>query len=1042
MKKLLLTTAIATSLVLAGCDSDEKADFSEYDRENITKTQDLYYSYPMAEQTNVAPNSPIVLAFMVAPNAQAEEFSLEFETANGELETLTFASDSLKVVNDGKGVMLTPSEPLATNTTYTLKFASSDVDFPSSGLSFTTRPANKGPLVSRITNEELVVESFSPDGQELPFADFSSMHVSFSQPLDLKTITASNIKVEQGGKEVATTLLAKGRMLTIDPAEDLTANEKVTVTIEGVKSELGEELASFSKTLLPQDTTPRATQALEVFEAASCDEDGTDASPLTGLTYNCIPVLAKLIGDDANNPATVSSQSGDVHAELAYTPNFPNKTPLRISKGTLLNGSSLKVMIGGEVYAGFDSGPVTATFVSDANGYLLDNPYTDDPNAPKRMIMTADLAFDTAGAEADGTAESRANGAFTQKLMHVTMVGTANVNVETGRLVADAVSVVELNVLGLDEGYGVLSFHMESYADQTTAPEKVEDTRPLELSAWLPGETEDTVRPGDPIILLFNKPIAPNSVEEAVQNGSLSVALNGQDEAFDWRVEGTSLVLTPETDLQYSSTSEPAEYSIRYNSDITDTAGNNVAKANGLSFVMPVYASEEGNAPIVNTLYPGFPCVTEGLDLANGIMGSCISTPMDEAEVTEGDELPITSLPANRPIYATFSQVMNPTTINANSVKVEQCESTESCASATEVEGTLNVSAREFNFVPKQPWVKGELYRYTLKSADSSQCASNDVICSEHSLALQTNLLGAPGREEGGEDLVVYFYGDKASNNVLQRLRNFPTADVDASFTHDEGEPKPIFEDGELLNPEAILNSTNLDAKSWGGLLKDVNVGCEIGTECPDKKFIYMTAQLNTDVLGYRSAEEIQQLVETGEFSLDNVPDVLMLDGNVVEGAVLVHILPTQMVTSALVTYAMPIIGSAMEVSTGAQVMRMRYQKDPKDNNRTQPITGWIVDTDDGPMFMTKLDLLLDAPYMEKLNLLITTAPHNLHEYNLDDVALVGRVSFLDDGRLQIEQLNTEAKSIEIQFSGSKLIEIEIPENGINLNYISEPVMN
>src|SRR3546814_17019952 len=107
------------------------------------------------------------------------------------------------------------------------------------------------------------------------------------------------------------------------------------------------------------------------------------------MPINCVRVIAQLLGDTTN-----SSQKGDVFAQLAFAPHFPAITPLRIKKAALLKGGALAVNIGGHVQAGFNSGEVTVSFLSDADGYLLPNPYNSDPNAPTLLVLTADMGLD------------------------------------------------------------------------------------------------------------------------------------------------------------------------------------------------------------------------------------------------------------------------------------------------------------------------------------------------------------------------------------------------------------------------------------------------------------------------------------------------------------------------------------------------------------------------------------------------------------------------------------------------------------------------
>ena len=135
------------------------------------------------------------------------------------------------------------------------------------------------------------------------------------------------------------------------------------------------------------------------------------------------------------------------------------------------------------------------------------------------MQLTLDLAF--------STADSRANGAFTQTLLQVELVGRAIV--VDGRMVIDAIGVIEPEVLGVETAYGVLSFHMESYADQTTAPEPEVDITGPSLQSWQPGDFADRFRPGDPVVLNFDE--TPNQ-ESIVPGSTVTLTEQGADVPF------------------------------------------------------------------------------------------------------------------------------------------------------------------------------------------------------------------------------------------------------------------------------------------------------------------------------------------------------------------------------------------------------------------------------------------------------------------------------------------------------------------------------
>src|SRR5690554_2553677 len=246
-----------------------------------------------------------------------------------------------------------------------------------------------------VSSSSFEVEAVSPDGDLLPFLDFSSVNIRLTQPLNEATVVyGDSIKLLQNGELVPANLLVKGRHITLDPLSDqgFTADSAVTIELNSeIENRQGDSLIAFSKVINAKDTHPRITLVQEVpaaTEQGSCGDEDAAISPLTGDAINCVPVIAKLLGNN-----TTSKQMGNTYAELGFSPHFPDATPLRIKKGALLKGDALTVMVGGEVPASFDSGEVTVTFLADANGYLLNNPYSKDPEAPKRLLLNLDLAL-------------------------------------------------------------------------------------------------------------------------------------------------------------------------------------------------------------------------------------------------------------------------------------------------------------------------------------------------------------------------------------------------------------------------------------------------------------------------------------------------------------------------------------------------------------------------------------------------------------------------------------------------------------------------
>ncbi|MFT0138280.1 Ig-like domain-containing protein [Alcanivoracaceae bacterium MT1] len=1042
-----IALAFCGAALLAACGgggggSRQTVDFSPWEQVAV------HYSYPYPGQIGVSPKTPMVLAFS-EPVAEltADQFTLK--GPNGAVEL------TLRQINGNKGVMLTPAEPLLVNSQYalTINGVGEEGDkalLPGGQLAFSTRPAMDGAKEDRIGAAAFRMERLIPDGEKMPFVDFSTVQIMLSQPIDPTTVKyGDTVRLSQGGKLVPATVLASGRFLTVDPTDSedadgntvdaLKAGEPVSLEVtNGVYSLFGEPLTAINRTFTPLDTQPRSVMVQEAAQAADpsvgCRSDAAIKSPLNDEAINCVPMASNLLGDGT----TVSMLSGDVFAELAFTPNFPEVTPLRIPRGSLLHGEPLDVLIGGQIPAGFDSGAVTSTILSDANGYMMDNPYSTDINAPKFLVLTMDVAFDTA--------DPRANGAFTQDLLQVEMVGIARV--EGDRLVADAIGVVEPRVMGLENAFGMLSFHMASYADQTVEREPEVDMDGPVLNSWTPGEHGDKHRPGDPVILTFDHPLDPKSVEAGV-----SVQLSGESGTlpFDFVVDGASVVLRPETPLEYG-----VPYKVSFTDAVTDIAGN-PAQPRTLDFQLPDYivTDAEGEpipeqSPLVLTTYPGFPCITIDRNLAANDAGRCDGGKEDD------DHLPVQPLAANRSIIVTFSQVMDPDSINDTTFLVETVDDTGNATGV--VEGKRDLQGRKLTFKPDQPWEDGVLYRYTLVSQNTGAVCGSTALCDSRGLPLQTQLLVAnpgdfPAPADGGPSLELFFRGAPETELTLQQMRNLPTSDVNANFQWDQSQGD-IKEPVPSENEEARRNSTRIIPNPDGagsGSVSDANIGCEVGETCPDKQHIYVTGNLDTEIAGYRTAAEVNEQYPDDE----NIPDQVRQNGGV-----LVYINPTQVVTTSTVFYSevsgiQSVIASAPPADSGPQLMRMRYGCRADEGNCGAPdhgrVKGWIVEGEEGLRFLSKLDLYMDAPKLEpKVSLGIfgsITLNHGLHSYPLS-LELAGDVIFLDDGRIQIEQRNLYPLNLDVDVDGSiiGIISIEgathvvIPEGASFLNYLSEPI--
>lgn len=1049
-KIALIASAIAAAS-LVGCGGDS-ADVSF--NTPTFNARNLHYTYPLDNQEQVAPRAIVALQFSHTVKASASNFA--FTGPEGESVAFTLES-----VAGGKGVVLTPVDALKPASAYKVvmngvKVLGETTTFKDGALNFTTRAALEGPLATQRTSDTFEVSSLFPDDGQFKSMDFSSFRVRTTQAIDVSSaVYGSTVSLMSNGELVPAQLLVGRTAITVDPKDDMVPGQTYELVIDGVKNEAGDTIAAFTHSTVPQDTTSPTTgeRAVLVTNAPPADKDlgcldeGVRLSALTGQPINCVPVIGTLLQDK-----TVSKQSGDVYAELAFAPSFPEVTPLRVKKGGILKGDALEVFIGGEVPVGFDSGEVTVQIISDATGYLFPNPNAESDNAPKQLRLMMDVAT--------STSDARANGAFTQNLMHLELVGTGLI--EDGQLNTDAITVVEPRVLGVENSYGVLSFRMESYRDQENAPaQPVDSVNPFvpvlngdngaELS-WQPGNVADRMEPGEPIVIHFNEALEPQSI---IAGDTLQLTKGGTAEPFSWVLNGNALVITPDAPVEYG-----VQYVVTTTPDITDLAGNplqmldSLEGDNSLDFTLPTYVINDPDdvqrGPFAATVYPGFPCASTAADQAtidSGFQGVCVSSSPENEQVVI-DQLPIVDLPSNRSIIVRFSQNMDASTIILGDTFLVQKDN---AGSWEPVAGSLDVGARKVTFTPEQPWEEGALYRYVMAgNGGGTACAG---ICSAAGLPFQSAPLLGGGLKDGGPDMEILFKGGPAANTTFQELANLPSADVNNNFQIDTGEP--VLPETPTLDPaNTPANATFIKPRGDGGggdFIIAANTGCGFDdqasrtpTQCDSDKIMYVTGLLNTEIIDFQEGKGVPVVIYPTTVALTNLDATVLAGLSLDQESTLGGLLDLFGLSGLVEAVGLTNIGLLpIETATGPNIMRVRYEPaDPvNDPNgpRTVPPLGFIVDTPDGPVFRITFDLLFDAPALS-----VPGLSHNVKSLPIDDVVLEGPLDFLPDGRLFIGLQNQAPLDVDLEITlgdlGAGTVQLQIPPGGINLSYQSASI--
>jgi hypothetical protein len=1027
MKKTILFLAIAM-VGLTGCDIDEKKSLYRNLDDSTLTSSPMYFVYPASGQQSVPTSASIILRYTQPISTAETDIARQYSLVTTDRKRLSFKSAEL--TDNNQGVILTPETLLEPATDYVIisnnsPFTNSQLgSLPSEPLTFRTAPANDGPLMMQTDGSGSFslqrIAPYSPTNSptllgsdKYPITDMSTLRLQFSEPVDNASLIYSLPEnggtvalIDEQGELVDASMLAKGHKLTIDPKSDLNPDENYQlVLLSGISSTISDtSLKPVTLTVSPV-TTLSPGGIRERLAQRATSSGGKHL--LTGKTNNSVGLDSILLG-----VGNESIQAGNLYAELGFIPEFEQRnqsTPLRIEAGTKLTGTSVEVNVAGELPAGFESETINVHFISDADGYLMPNPYTNDASAPRIIELYADLSLST-----DNTI---ANGSLAQSLLHVQLVGTAIV--EEGLLVLEATGIIEPDILGVDSASSLISFRLESFRNTGDITNLPLDSVSPTVKSWVPGEHSDSLRPGDPIVIFFSEPLDSSSVSK----NSVNISSNGMAIDGKLTLNGSAVTFSPSEPLAHN-----VDYTLNLTNDLSDLAGNSLSPVQE-SFNLPnTTEMPEGapanQAPLALTTQPGFPCAKSEWSLVSSHQGRCLG-----GDQENDDLLPILDHPIKQPIKVGFSQNINPTSINANTVIVEIFKNN----SWTREDVAITLENRKLTITPIRPWQLDSLYRYTLVSGTTG-------IKSSANLPLQTQTLDQGVREnserlDGGPNMVNYFRARVIKKRVLLSLKNLSAADVNGDLGINETEQGVSAENdfAPIKNSSAVKippESVQSDPITLLGLIPvplftpvtGAQIGCEVGESCPSEKFIYFTSALDVAV-----------------------------DSDVIDGRVLVKLYPTTLYTSSADVYVdinptlALIVGNIGAIPTGPMSMRMRFQKD-SNGERNDLIDAFIFTNDKGQLTLeTELDIYLDAPYLAP-EIMGSTLNHNIRSFPIDKLKLRGPITFLDDGRMQIAQRNIEDVTLEgININGTvaaianmnMTLSMRIPKNELFLNYLS-----
>lgn len=810
-----------------------------------------------------------------------------------------------------------------------------------------------------------------------PFLDVAPVRMLFSEPLESTTVTTKNVRLlhSSDSTPVDGTVLAKGIHLTFQPAQKLEPGEDYQLELSSaVLDRGGEPIAPVSLTFAPirtaapgQDLYPLSLNV----DPAWSESTAQPTSRLGAMPVNSNVLTSQLVGTNV-----LGVLSGGLQSLTGDTKAMGTTIPMIIPRGQRLDLTSMKIRHGGSIEAGVETGTGHFTMLTDAVGFLMRNPFRsadqdpDDAQSPTYLVFTMDAVM--------SSEDRTGNTISTQTLLGVELLGLSIIDGD--QLAVDQVGALDYDLLGIDTAPISLAMRLK-----TGSSAEPPDLGAPTLVSTFPANGATDLPPTTPVELNFSGPLDP----ALIRDGSEITLTQGTTRIpTTARLEGTTLVITPARRLD-----DGASVALSF-SGLRSMSGAAVASGR-VSFTTLALSSGNAVQPILVALYPGAPCALTGGTASSP--GHCAG-----GQDSDGSYQPFT-LPANRDVYAAFSQPMDPASLKLGSqcgegsIRVESVGAGGKCSGV--VAGSLSKGEREFRFTPNRPWVSGAAYRLTLVAGQS--CAAG-AICGRNKLALSTDPLSGIAATGAGPDVVIDFTGAPPTLDSFLPLVADPVADQNGNGYLDAGE-KP--------NDK---NRVVMELTGFGGVIGAASLA---GDDClPDRpgkqSCQYLSATMLSSIGGLLASCPVDA---QGKPSTASNPPCIR-----------VRVYPNIIIgTSTATDSTALLIITNNNLQTGMMLERLRES--------SGPTYGYIMKEAGAAVYVIRQELYLDAP-----DLTIPSATHDQRSKPLS-ATLKGPITFRPDGRMQVALKNIEDVLLQTNITtilGPGNIDMKIPAGEMRVTVV------
>ncbi len=1026
----------------------------------------LIFAYPADGSVDVPLGSKAVLTFSSAVDASAVEQPCNdsgnaipdgnfciveaTETAPIDLTSVTRITNNGKTIEldlaslkAGKEYRLWVKPSVAPNAT--------NLKAGQALLSFRTRSTIPQPGVAPVViafNQQNPEAFVAGSGKEpaFPLMDFSALRLIFNESLAEESVVMGDsvrlVQVDDMNVEtpVEANILVKRHYITVDPLNDLEANRLHRLILsDTIKDKNGEftqaKIFSFTPNSLSVGNGP-IEQRLNTNPALG--EGGFPGrSRLLGGDVNRFSLLSSVLGENS-----ISVTDGTIQAFLG-DPSVYDAIPIVIRKGQQITLSGLSpINLGGGVPTDVNTGNIVGTFVSDATGYLLANPFRpsgfnpDDERAPLYVYLVFDLAIQAE--------DSRANGILNQTLMHIQAVGTADITQDT--IALEVFRTLELDLLDGNAKINIdLVLALESKPDTVLA---VNSAGP-QLTATYP---QDENQPGiqvqdfpivENLLLIFDEPLDPVSAAAGVT--LLDIDGGGIPVAIKTRVEGSTLIVTPD-----ASMAENNEYELQLAGIITDTdtelplpfgvsPSDPLGGDNTLRFTSANYATgtNADAPPLLIGLYPGVGCALANAAVDGSDAGNCA-----DGQASDDKYQPF-EYEVGRPIQGFFSTPMDTSSFmlgndcTSGAIRLLELDpATDVCLGA--IPGTMQSNLYGFKYLPAEPLKPGTKYQLVVAAGADTNCDAGEI-CSAKGLPLNPNpLLGHGAADAGGDNIVINFTAVTAADNTYIAILTRPFTDSNGNGFKDSTES------AKNLNgdPSVFSNAVAVNVSGVSGIVQSANIVGDNNIYLSGALPLALAPTETLDLLesGFENTSGNTWCVTADDPDYQANPPAdpnelcvnLSNDQQVPATIYIQTLLGTSIALDAVAQVLIPI---PLSLNTGATILRVR---DPFPSSNG--LIGYIVNEEgeDQPQFILKLNAYLDTPDLVILGGLATA------DLVSKPIAtwLKGPVTFLEDGRINVQLKNLSAIPVPVGIAvlglGAGGMTLEIPKQGLVLSFATQ----